>query len=145
MTDIAQMIDREIRKASLSAETFDALNAELTKGRDAAKQLEVLQKRHEETTSELTSERARAGRLSETVDALKKDTENLRKAELDAAVATAKADTIRECFSLVFRNTAVRKNVFDDVPVPVTYGDGDHTSTHVERHTKSTNTETEEV
>ena len=51
--------------------------------------------------------------------------------KIDNAGDKARAETFRECFSLVFRNTQVRESTFHDTPVVRTLsGGGDYVENH---------------
>ena len=134
-------IDSAIRQAALSPDMFEALQAELVQGRNAMRReaasaksvasLDATNRKQADTISNLKSQ----------IATLQADAQSVSQADTAKLVAEAKADTLKDCFGLVFRNAEVRKAVFDDVPLAMTYGD----HSHVEHHAHTTKTTEEQT
>lgn len=103
-------INNDILRQSLSADTFEALSKELQEGRAAKKRVETLSKlRDEAEDAETKAITAKNHALAELEQAKAKIAE-LEGSKMEAAVAQAKSDTLKECFDLVFRNVSIRQH-----------------------------------
>lgn len=131
-------INTEILRQSLSADTFEALNKELQAGREAQKLALALEKRLNEAIAGEREAIADKNNAVADLAAVKKKLADLEGAKTEAAIEKAKADTIKECFGLVFRNLEVRRHTYGDMVVP---GGGDMAG-YIQQGTNSTVTQT---
>lgn len=144
-SELQASIDEAIRKASLSPDMFEKLQAELVVGRNAQRREDYILKENKKF-DQINREQAEViTELKAKIHQLESDAKSVQEADTAKQVAEAKASTLSDCFGLVFRNAQVRKTVLDDVPVSMTHGDQNSTWTHVERHQQSTTTTEEQT
>ena len=141
-SQLTALIDQLVQDRTFSVEGVEAIAAL----RERAADLESFNDGLERATTELRREKelaeGGASRLETELklcrdreDAVAEREDKVTALELNAACAQARAETFKECFGIVFKNTEVRREMFGSVPVadPSGYSQSQPTSETVTR------------
>ena len=126
---LTTLIDEIVHEKTFSLEAVNAV----TNLRDTAEALEsqvrILTKKNKTNEENAKIHEIRVSKLRNEVEDWKKREADLivremkiLNLELGTAVSNAKAETYKECVSLIFRNETVRKEMFGSIPVSIDGG-----------------------
>jgi hypothetical protein len=135
MEEIINAVRNAMAEAALTPVALNHINNLVNEAKKTGERADLEAKRNAELDRTNREQADRIAKLTAEVNGLKACAEDVQAHKLTAAVAEAKAETVQECFKLVFRNAQVRETVTRDTPVPITFGDQNGTYTNVERHT----------
>ncbi|MCT4609147.1 MAG: hypothetical protein N4A70_08060 [Pelagimonas sp.] len=122
--DLRDHINTAIREAALKPDTFKAIQDLIEEGDRAQFKIEKLEKAIEGQLADKIKAETEANKQRLAAERIRERADRAEKAELEAAVSKAKADTAMECFRLVFRNAEIRRQVMHDDVVMQSSGDG---------------------
>jgi hypothetical protein len=134
MEDIIKAVQAAMAEAALTPIALNHINNLVQEAKKADERADQEAKRNAELDRTNREQADRIAKLTGEVNGLRATAEDVQAHKLSAAVAEAKAETVQECFKLVFRNAQIRETVTRDTPVPITFGDQNGTYTNVERH-----------
>ncbi|WP_299933771.1 hypothetical protein [uncultured Pelagimonas sp.] len=116
---LRDQINAALMEAALKPATFEMVTEAIKQGERDAQRADTNRDLLKESNEQLKEARSDLSAANHRNAELTKRVEELESAVTSKLVAEAKADTLKECFGLVFRNTAVRQRVTGNENVPV--------------------------